>query len=44
VKELAGLKSLLSLELINTKVTAAGAAELRKALPNCKIQGVPAME
>jgi internalin A len=33
LKELAGLKSLQSLNLGDTKVTAAGVAELQKALP-----------
>ena len=37
LKELAGLKSLQSLYLGGTQVTDAGVAELRKALPACRI-------
>jgi hypothetical protein len=37
LKELAGLKSLHSLELFNTPVTDAGLKELQKALPGCQI-------
>ena len=37
LKELAKLQKLTSLGLYNTKVTKAGVAELRKALPNCRI-------
>ena len=33
-----GLKQLKSLNLSNTRVTEAGVAELRKALPNCQIK------
>ena len=39
VKSLAGLKNLESLSLSQTSVTNAGVAELRKALPKCKVQG-----
>jgi hypothetical protein len=35
---LTGLKGLQTLDLGNTKVTAAGVAELQKALPDCKIK------
>ena len=37
---MAGLKSLTSLNLNGTKVKDAGVAELQKALPKCKIDGV----
>ena len=37
LKELAALKGLQTLNLVLTKVTAAGVAELQKALPDCKI-------
>jgi hypothetical protein len=37
MKELAGLKSLLALGLVGTKVKDAGVAELREALPGCVI-------
>jgi hypothetical protein len=37
LKELAGLKSLQTLDLAGTKVMDAGVAELRKALPDLKI-------
>lgn len=37
LKQLAGLKDLHTLNLVNTKVTNAGVAELRKALPDCRI-------
>ena len=37
LKELAGLKSLQSLNLHSTKVTDAGLKELQKALPGCII-------
>jgi hypothetical protein len=37
LKELAGLKKLQTLVHSNTQVTAAGVAELQKALPQCKI-------
>jgi hypothetical protein len=37
LKELAGLKSLQSLDLSRTKVTDAGLKELQKALPDCEI-------
>jgi hypothetical protein len=33
------LKKLKFLSLVNTQVTDAGVAELRKALPNCRIMG-----
>ena len=39
LKELAKLKKLKFLSLVNTQVTDAGVAELRKALPNCRIIG-----
>ena len=39
LKEIAKLKKLEYLELIATKVTKAGVAELKKALPNCQIDG-----
>jgi len=35
----AKLKKLESLRLDGTKVTKAGVAELKKALPNCRISG-----
>jgi len=37
LKELAGLKSLQSLDLFITHVTDAGIKELQKALPGCQI-------
>ena len=37
LEHLKALKSLKRLELQNTKVTAAGVAELHKALPQCQI-------
>jgi hypothetical protein len=37
IKHLAGLPNLESLDLRRTKATAAGVAELHKALPKCKI-------
>jgi hypothetical protein len=37
LKELAPLKNLTTLKLRETKVTDVGVAELRKALPNCKV-------
>ncbi len=37
LKELVGLKNLVSLDLRDTSVTAAGVAELRKMLPKCEI-------
>ena len=37
VKELAGLKSLQTLDLRDTQVTDAGLKERQKALPDCKI-------
>jgi len=37
MKELAGLKSLQTLNLVDTQVTDAGAAKLQKELPGCKI-------
>jgi len=33
------MQQLKSLYLVNTKVTKAGVAELKKALPNCEIHG-----
>ena len=39
LKELAKLQKLESLSVIGTKVTKAGVAELKKALPNCLISG-----
>jgi hypothetical protein len=39
LKELAKLQKLESLSVIGTKVTKAGVAELKKALPNCEIEG-----
>lgn len=41
IKELAKLQKLEWLMLDRTKVTKAGVAELKKALPNCKIEGRP---
>ena len=38
LQELAKLKNLRDLNLIGTKVTKAGVAALRKALPNCSIK------
>jgi hypothetical protein len=38
LKELAELKTLTSLNLQNTKVTAEGVKELQTALPKCKIE------
>ena len=38
LKELAGLDGLVDLNLSFTLVTEAGAAELRKALPHCKVK------
>jgi len=35
--DLAGLSNLESLDLGRTKASAAGIAELEKALPNCKV-------
>ncbi len=37
IKHLAGLPNLEWLDLRRTKASAAGVAELQKALPNCKI-------
>jgi hypothetical protein len=37
LKELTKLKQLVLLGLVDTKVTKAGMAELRKALPKCRI-------
>jgi hypothetical protein len=37
IRHLAGLPNLESLDLRRTKASAAGIAELQKALPNCKI-------
>lgn len=37
LKALYGLKNLRTLDLSNTKVTAAGVAALKKALPACKV-------
>jgi len=39
LKEVAKLQRLNTLDLRHTKVTKAGVAELKKALPNCKIEG-----
>ena len=39
IKELAKLQKLEWLMLDRTKVTKAGVAELKKALPDCKIEG-----
>ena len=39
LKEVAKLQKLERLLLTGTKVTKAGVAELKKALPNCKIEG-----
>jgi len=39
LKELAKLQKLGYLDLYNTKVTKAGVAELKKALPDCIIDG-----
>ena len=41
IKHLAGLPNLETLDLRRTKASAAGVAELQKALPNCKIIGGP---
>jgi len=41
LKELAKLHKLKFLELSDTKVTDAGMAELKKALPNCNIYSNP---
>ena len=41
VEHLIGLTNLTELHLIQTKVTPAGAENLRKALPKCKVQVVP---
>ena len=38
LRELATLKNLRNEYFYETKVTDAGKAELRKALPNCKVQ------
>jgi hypothetical protein len=37
IKHLAGLNKLDSLDLRGTRATAAGVAELQKALPKCKV-------
>jgi hypothetical protein len=37
LKELAQLKNLTALSLVDTKVTAEGVKELQKALPKCSI-------
>jgi len=37
VEYLAKLDKLINVKLTGTKVTAAGVAKLKKALPNCKI-------
>jgi len=37
IKHLAGLTNLEALDLRRTKASAAGIAELQKALPNCQI-------
>jgi len=39
LKEVAKLQKLTTLSLAYTQITKAGVAELKKALPNCKIQG-----
>jgi hypothetical protein len=39
LKELVGLEQLRNLNLRRARVTAAGIAELRKALPQCTING-----
>ena len=39
LKEVAKLQNLKVLTLQETKITGAGVAELKKALPNCKIIG-----
>ena len=39
LKEAAKLKNLYWLSLGDTKITDAGVAELKKALPNCDIKG-----
>ena len=36
-----GLTNLTSLYLDNTQIIDAGVAELKKALPNCEIKGLP---
>ena len=41
LKEVAKLKQLTTLRLLFTKVTKAGVAELKKALPNCLIGSNP---
>jgi hypothetical protein len=41
LKHLHGLTNLLELDLRTTKVTAAGVADLQKALPQCKITSGP---
>jgi hypothetical protein len=37
LKELAALKTLTTLNVYDTKVTAAGVADLKKALPKCEV-------
>ena len=39
LKDIAKLKQLTELYLTDTQVTKAGVAELKKALPKCKISG-----
>ena len=39
LKELAKCTQLTNLDLLGTKVTKAGVTELKKALPNCEIEG-----
>ena len=39
LKDVAKLQNLTELELAFTKITDAGMAELKKALPNCRISG-----